>query len=199
MARSYRRRDYFIKKWFQTRFVIYFLILLVTGSILLTIALYNSSIAALRLEMFKGHSSTYNTWETFRDGVFLTNIKMTIIMLALAFLLAIALSWKVGRSSRTLNRNLHSAISGSDTEQWKPIPRHRELQHLQSLLAAGLMAHRERVRGVRNNSAALLDEVKQLKEDLSLKNKEIDQSRLRELAVKFEGLKHQFKSFLLGD
>jgi hypothetical protein len=135
-------RDYLAKKWLQLRMALAYLAVVLAGSALVASALVPRLRQALKLEMYRGHSTIANTWELLLPDVVAVNVVATAGVLLLATGISLAMLASVHRSARRLARDLRAARAGGDPSAWEPLRRPREFRHLQKLLAEGIHGHR---------------------------------------------------------
>lgn len=190
-----KRRDFFVKKWFQTRIICYYLLILVAGGGTLAFVIYKRAVATLRYCLFRGHSTECSSWELLRKTVVDTNVTATIGIMALAIAAVLVISWSVARASRAVRNNIRAAIAGQDPDAWLRPPRPHEFQNLQTKLAAGLAGHRDQVAEMRRNCAELRDRMRVAREDLAQNRPGSPPGKLRELHAGFENLKSLYRNF----
>lgn len=189
------RRDFFVKKWFQTRIICYYLLILVAGGGMLAFVIYKRAVATLRYCLFRGHSTECSSWEILRKIVVDTNVAAAIVIMALAITAVLVISWAVSRASRAVRRNIHAAIAGQDPGSWPRPPRPHEFQNLQAKLAAGLAGHREQVGVLRRRCSALRDGIREAQETLEQNRPGLAPGKTREIHADFEDLKHLYRNF----
>ena len=136
-------RDYLAKKWFQLRIALAYLAVIAAGSALMAVVLVPKLGKALRLEMYRGHSTIRNTWELLLPDVLTANVVATALVILLAAGITAVILASVHRSARQLARELRAASCGGDPAAWDPLRRPREFRHLQKLLAEGIRGHRK--------------------------------------------------------
>lgn len=136
-------RDYLAKKWFQLRIALAYLAVIAAGSALMAAALVPRLSRELRLEMYRGHSTSTNTWELLLPDVLTANVISTALVILLAAGITAAILASVHRSARRLAREIRAASCGGDPAAWEPLRRPREFHHLQKLLAEGIRSHRK--------------------------------------------------------
>lgn len=190
-----QRRDFFVKKWFQTRIILYYLLILLAGGSALAYVIYRRAVATLRYCLFRGHSRECSTWELLREQVVDTNVTATIIAMALAIVAVFLISWAVARAAGAVTANVRAALSGRDPATWRRPPRPHEFRILQNKLAAGLAGHQERIDELRGGILALRQKIRQAREDLERGTGGGAVSRSRELHAGFENLKNLYKAF----
>lgn len=190
-----QRRDFFVKKWFQSRIVIYYLLILVAGGGTLAFVIYKRAVATLRYCLFRGHSTECSTWEILRKEVVDTNVAATVVIMALAIAAVLLISWSVARASRAVSANIRAAIAGEEPDSWPRPPRPREFRNLQRKLAAGLAGHRGQVEEMRRTCADLREKIRAAREDLDQHRPGLAPGRLRELQASLENLKTHYRNF----
>ena len=136
-------RDYLAKKWFQFRIALAYLAVIAAGSALMAAVLVPKLGKALRLEMYRGHSTIRNTWELLLPDVLTANVVATALVILLAAGITAAILASVHRAARLLARDLRAASCGGDPSAWEPLRRPREFRHLQKLLAEGIRGQRK--------------------------------------------------------
>lgn len=193
-----QRRDYFVKKWFQSRIIFSYLFILLAGGGALALVIYKRARAALRFCLFQGHSTDCSTWEILRKQVVDTNVTATVFIIALALAAVLLISWSVARASRAVRKNVLATIAGQDPSLWTPPPRPREFRTLQRKLAAGLAGHRDQVDELRRSCSALRDRIRAAREDLDRESPGLSPGRQRELHASFESLKNIYRNFKIG-
>lgn len=193
-----QRRDFFVKKWFQTRMICYYLFVLITGGGALAYVVHKRAAATLRYCLFRGHVSECNSWEILRDEVVKTNLAATVIIIVLAVLAVLFVSWSVARSSRAVRDNVRATLTGRDPGSWVPPPRPHEFQNLQARIAAGIAAHQEHVGELRRNLALLRERIREASADLELGRRGLSSLKIRELHSAFANLKSLYRSFKIG-
>lgn len=190
-----QRRDYFVKKWFQSRIICYYLFVLAAGGSLLAYVVYRRAVATLRYCLFRGHSRECSSWELLREEVIETNIAATIIIIALAIVAVIAISWAVARAARAVQANVRAALAGRDPGSWAPPPRPREFAVLQDKLAAGLAGHGEKVAELRGAIGALRETIRRAGADLDRGGGSVEPANNRELHTGYANLKTLYRQF----
>ena len=190
-----RRRDYFIKKWFQGRIILYHLLVVAGGGAALSYVVYRRAVATLRYCLYRGHSTECSSWEVLRGEVVKTNLAATVVIIALALAAVLVISWAVARASRTVRRNIQAAIAGQDPGSWPRPPRPHEFRNLQQKLAAGLAGHREKVGEMRRSCSALREKIREAGEDLEQDRPWLTSGKQRELHAGFERLKNLYRHF----
>ena len=193
-ARGNKQREYFRKKRLQTRYVLYYLALLVGSSAVLGYLIYQRVGAALKAEMYLTHSATTHTWQIIGKEIIFTSAVVTALVVCGALLITFGITWAVHRASTALRNDLRASI-GEGRDDWKSIRHPREFGHLQSLLAGALRSHRERLSRLDDSSAALQDEVREVKRAWEGSSLEVKHARLRKVHVRFERLRASFKAF----
>jgi hypothetical protein len=190
-----KRRDFFVKKWFQTRIICYYLLILAAGGGALAFVVYKRAVATLRYCLFRGHSTECSTWELLRKEVVDTNVAATIGIMALAIAAVLAISWSVARASRAVRLNIRGAIAGQDPGSWRRPPRPHEFQNLQDKLAAGLAGHQEQISAMRHSCTALRETIREAREALEQVRPGFAPVKQRELHAGFENLKILYRNF----
>jgi hypothetical protein len=190
-----KRRDYFIKKWFQTRIICYYLLILAAGGGALAFVIYRRALATLRYCLFRGHSTECSSWELLRAEVVRTNVVATVALIALAIAAVLAISWSVARAARAVSANIRRTIAGESPAVWTRPPRPHEFGTLQDQLAAGIAGHHAQVEQMRGACAALRDKIREARADLAAGRPGLAPGRQRELHAGFEGLKNLFRNF----
>lgn len=190
-----KRRDFFVKKWFQTRIICFYLLILLAGGGTLAFVIYKRAVATLRYCLFRGHSTECSSWELLRKEVVDTNVAAAIGIMALAIAAVLVISWSVARASRAVRTNIRAAIDGQDPGSWPRPPRPHEFRNLQEKLAAGLAGHQEQVGEMRRNCAALRDRIRETREDLAQNRPDSAPGKQRELHAGFENLKILYRNF----
>jgi len=193
-----KRRDFFVKKWFQTRIIGYYLLILIAGGGTLAFVVYKRAVATLRYSLFRGHSTESSPWELLRKAVVDTNINATILIMALALAAVLVISWSVTRASRAVRNNIRATIAGQDPGSWPRPPRPYEFRNLQEKLAAGLAGHQEQVGEMRRSCSALRDLIRGAREDLERNRTGVAPGKQRELHAGFETLKVLYRNFKVG-
>ena len=193
--RRSKRRDFFVKKWFQARIICYYLLLLLAGGGALAYVVYKRAVATLRYCLFRGHVLECSSWEVLRKEVVDTNIAASIGIMALAIVVVLLISWSVARASRAVRNNIRAAIAGQDPGAWSRPPRPREFLNLQARLAAGYAGHQEHVAEMRRTCAALRDRIREASADLEPQRPGFSPGTQRELLTGFENLKNRYRNF----
>jgi len=193
-ATGRNQREYFSKKWLQTRYVLYYLALLVGSSAVLGYLIYKRVGAALEAEMYLGHSATSHTWQIIGKEIISTSAAVTALIVGGALLITIGITWAVHKASTALRHDLRASVE-EGRDDWKPIRHPREFGHLQNLLADALRSHRERISRLESSSAALQNEVREVRGDWSRSEHATKHARLRKVHVRFERLRASFRSF----
>lgn len=193
-----QRRDFFVKKWFQARIICYYLLLLVAGGSALSYVIYTRALATLRYCLFRGHSRECSSWELLRAEVIKTNLTATVIIIALAILVVLLISWAVSRAARAVRANIRSAISGQDPGSWPSPPRPHEFRNLQNKLAAGLAGHQEKIFEMQRSCTALRDRIREARENLNQNRPGLASGKRREMHTGFENLKSLYRNFKVG-
>ena len=140
-----RRRDRFIKKWLQMRIILVYVAILLGGAAGLAYYTYLYSRATLRHEIFSNHSAYQTIWETLREGILTANIVAAAIVLWLAVVLTLYITWSVSRSAGQITDNIKATFEKGLESPWEPVKRIHEFKHLQKLLSYSLEQHRERI------------------------------------------------------
>ena len=193
-----QRRDFFVKKWFQSRIIFYYLLILLAGGGALAFVIYKRAVATLRYCLFRGHSTECSTWELLRKEVVDTNVAATIVIIALALGAVLLISWSVARASRAVQINIRATIAGQDPASWLRPPRPREFRNLQDKLAAGLAGHREQVDEMRRSCSDLRGRIRAAREELDQNRPGLAPGKQRELHTGFENLKSLYRNFKVG-
>jgi hypothetical protein len=189
------RRDFFVKKWFQTRIIFYYLLILAAGGGALAFVSYRRAVATLRYCLFRGHTTECSSWELLRAEVVNTNVTAAIAIIALAIVAVLGISWSVARASRAVRLNIQAATSGQDPGTWPPPPRPHEFRNLQEKLAAGLAGHQAQVDEVRRTCSALRAGIREARESLAQDRPGLMPGKQRELHAGFERLKSLYRNF----
>jgi len=185
-----RRRDFFVKKWFQTRIACYLLLLLLAGGAALAAATHHRALAALRYCLYRGHVVECSSWEVLHDEVVKTTLAAAgTIVLALAAAVFV-ISWSVTRAARAVGRNVRAAIGGQDPADWRPPPRPGEFEILQRIIADGLVAHQERIEETRSRIADVREHLQDARDDLGRDPADFAPGRLGKLHASLAGLRH---------
>ncbi len=190
-----KRRDFFVKKWFQTRIICYYLLILAAGGGVLAFVIYKRAVATLRYCLFRGHTTECSSWELLSKAVVDTNVTAAIVIMTLAIVAVLFISWSVARASRAVRNNIRAAIAGQDPGSWLRPPRPHEFQNLQVKLAAGLDGHRGQVDGMRRSCSALREGIREARENLEQNRPGLAPGKQRELHVGFENLKSLYRNF----
>lgn len=193
MTKSYRRRDYFVKKWLQTRFIFYYLAVLTLGGVTLATFIYRRAGEGLRLAIFQSHSMEVTTWEVLRPDITAVNLTVTLSVTVIAVLITLLISWAVARASRVVIRNIQGTLAGRDPESWSPVPRPREFQQFQRNLADGIRVHREKVEALRRACTELAGELRQTRES----GQDPDHALLQGLRIRYEKLRTLYQAIKL--
>lgn len=197
MKHAYRRRDYFIKKWFQTRFLLMYLLILLAGGGIFASRTYRQSQRLLRISLYSAHSTYAGTWEILRDKIVRANLDMCSTVLAAAVVLTVGYTWVVESAARRMRKNIGAYLRGDDPGSWRPIGRPVEFQRLQELLAAGLLAHQEQIAELRGRCADLERQARQLREEAARSNGAPSAAQLGELRANYHELQNRYHRFLL--
>jgi hypothetical protein len=152
-------RDYLAKKWFQLRIALAYLAVIAAGSALMAAALVPRLSRALKFEMYRGHSTTTNTWDLLMPEVVTANIVATAVVLLLATGITLAILASVHRSAQRLARDIGAARSGGNPADWEPLRRPREFLHLQKLLAESIHGYRKHLGEIDALCAEILERV----------------------------------------
>lgn len=187
------RRDFFVKKWFQSRILGWYLLILAAGGTALAFVMYRRTLAALRTCLYRGHVVECSSWEVLRGEVVRTGVAATLIVVALAMAAVLLISWSVARASRAVRSNVRATIAGQDPGGWPRPPRPHEFRHLQDKIAAGLAGHQERVGELRRSCGALRDRMREAHDDLGRQPSGLAPGTLRELHADFVNLKNRYR------
>lgn len=136
---------YQAKKSLQLRMAFAYLAVFATGGALMAAVLILRLRRALKLEMYRGHSTVDNTWDLLLPDVVTVSIVATAAVLFLTAGITLAMLATVQRSARRITRDLRSLRDGGDPAAWEPLRRPREFRHLQKLLVDGVGRHRRRL------------------------------------------------------
>lgn len=197
MKRPYRRRDFFVKKWFQARFILIFLLVLLAGGGIFASRTYRQSQSLLRNSLYSAHSTTVGTWEILRARIVRSNLDMCVTVLALALVFTVGYTWVVERAARRMRRNIGAYLHGDDPGQWLPIGRPVEFQRLQQLLAKGLLAQRKRIEEFRVRCADLGRRARQVREEAAQSGCAPAAAQLWELRAEYHELQKRYQRFLV--
>jgi hypothetical protein len=143
-----KRRNYFVKRRLQSRYVAYYLAILLASSVALLFFLEHRARLVLRAEMFKAHSSVFDTWSILRPEIARNTLAVVVVLIVAAVLVTLAVTWAVHRATSTVAANLGSFCAGKSRESWAAVRHPRELACLQALLATGIDAHQARIAGL---------------------------------------------------
>lgn len=190
-----QRRDFFVKKWFQARIICYYLLILVASGSALSYVVYRRAVATLRTCLFRGHATECNSWELLRAEVIRTNVTATIVIIALAILAVLLISWAVSRATRAVQTNIRSTIAGRPPGSWSRPPRPHEFRILQEKLATGLAGHQAQVDELRRSCAALRASIREARASLERQQPELAAGKQRMLHAGFENLKNLYRNF----
>lgn len=190
-----QRRDFFVKKWFQARIICYYLLILVASGSALSYVIYRRAVATLRTCLFRGHASECSSWELLRAEVIRTNVTATIVIIALAILAVLLISWAVSRAARAVQANVRSTIAGRPPGFWTRPPRPHEFRILQDKLAAGLGGHQARVDELRRSCGELRAGIREARAALEQGQPGLAAGKQRELHAGFEQLKNLYRNF----
>ena len=192
-----RRRDYFVKKWLQTRLVLAYLAVLLVGAAGLAWGIYDRTRQVLRYEMFKGHSTTFSTWEALQPYIVKTNVAVAVTVVAVAVAITLAVAWQFSRSARVLIANVRSAMAGGNPESWPPAPGIREINQLQGMVAGGVCSHREYVGELRSRCLSLKDELARIRTEKEAGPEGADAARIRKAHVDYVKIRNLYRHFTL--
>ena len=190
-----KRRDFFIKKWFQARIFCYYLVILAAGGGALAYVVYQRALASLRYCLFRGHVAECSSWEVLRDEVVRTNVVATAILIGLAMVAVLAISWAVARAARAVSANIRRTIAGEDPANWSRPPRPHEFRNLQRRLADDLAGHQTQVDEVRRRCSALRELLREARAELATSAAGLAPGKQRELHAGFENLKNLYRNF----
>jgi HAMP domain-containing protein len=194
-----KRRDYFSKKWFQARIILAYLAVLLAGTAGLVVYLDQFCRKALRLEMYRGHSSAASPWEILRGGVISANLVAAAAVIAVAIVLTVLINALVTRSARRVADNLRASIDGRTPDAWSPPPRIYEFQHLQQLLADALSRHQLRFVELREMCLILGEQVRAARDRLAQPGADADPAVIRNLHARCERVASMARQFTLPE
>lgn len=192
-----KRRDYFSKKWFQLRIILAYLAVLFGGAAGLMFYLGRYCREALRVEMFRGHSTATSPWEILQRGVINADLVAAAAVVAVAVVLTIVVNGFVARSATRVADNLRSSIDGRTPDAWSPPPGIYEFRYLQQLLSDALARHLVRIEEIREMSRILRERVRAAYERLDQADSAGDHAIMRDLHVKVERLRGSSQQFTL--
>lgn len=153
--RKIKRRNFFVKKWLQTRYIVYSLLIMLASSVALFVLLFRYARLVIRTEMSQGHSVVFHTWDILRPEMVRASLSVVAIVVLLAVAATVALSWTVSRASKRVMANIEGYRSGSGTAGWTPVRHPSEFQHFQNTLTSALDGYGTRLGRLRGEVADL--------------------------------------------
>ena len=187
------QREYFRKKRLQSRYVLYYLALLLGGSAILGYLIHQRVGAALRAEMYLTHSATTHTWQIIGEEIISTSVAVTLLVAAASLLISLGITWAVHRASTAVRHDLRSSAEKS-SHDWKPIRHPKEFGHLQRLLADALRSHRALLTRLDESAAGLQEEVRETRQSWAANGSEANHAQLRKVHARFERLRASFRA-----
>jgi hypothetical protein len=85
-----RRRNFFIKKWLQTRYITYYVTIMLFSGLALFTLIQRYAHRALELEMRQGHSAVFDTWSILKPQVVRANLIVVLSVIAVTTLRPVA-------------------------------------------------------------------------------------------------------------
>lgn len=146
-----------VKKSLQLRMALAYLAVFATGGTLMAATLILRLRKALKLEMYRGHSTIVNTWDLLLPDVVTVSVIATAAVLILTAGITMAMLATVQRSARRITRDLRSMRDGLDPAAWEPLRRPREFRQLQKLLVDGICSHQRRLAEMDATCAEILE------------------------------------------
>jgi len=158
-----KRRNYFVKRRLQARYVAYYLVILLASSAALLFFLEQRARLVLRTEMIKAHSSVFDTWSILRPEMARTTLAVVAVLIAAAALVTLAVTCVVHRASKTVAANLGAYCAGKGRVSWAGIRHPREMAELQTLLARGIETHEVRLSALHEKVGGFLSRIRALR------------------------------------
>lgn len=159
-----KRRQYFVKKRLQARYVAYYLVVLLASSVALLVFLERRASLVLRTEMFKAHSSVLDTWSILRPEMANATLLIVAAVVAAAALVTLVVTWSVHRASGTVAGNLRAFCRGRGLAGWADPGHPREFARLQERFAEAIAAHDERCAKLHGTVESLREGIDALRE-----------------------------------
>lgn len=160
-----RRRNYFVKKWLQGRYIVYYLSLLAASSAVFAILVYRSARSTLLEEMIMAHSDTIDTWSILEPEIMKMSTAVTIGVIVLGGLITVLIYWTVRRASEKIITNISvNTPPGLETGGWTSLRHPPEFQRLQESLREALGAHHGRLERLHREIGDLAKDVGQVRE-----------------------------------
>lgn len=159
-----KRRQYFVKKSLQARYVAYYLVLLLASSVALLVFLERRARLVLRTEMYKAHSSVLDTWSILQPGMARATLVVVAAVVAAAALVALVVSWSVHRASGKVAGNLRAHCRSGGSAGWADPGHPREFARLQERLVKAITAHEERFDRLHGSVESLREGIGALRE-----------------------------------
>jgi hypothetical protein len=150
-----KRRNFFVKKRLQARYIIYYLAIMMIGGFALFDLMQRHAHRALYLEMRQGHSTVFDTWSILEPQIVRANVIVILAVVAVAAATTLVVTRAVHRASVLLASNLGAWMRGLPAEHWAAIRHPAEFQHLQDRLAKALSDYQDRVAVIRREVADL--------------------------------------------
>lgn len=110
--KNYKRRQYFISKSFQTRFIVKFCLILVLGSLLSVFLVFFTTQNTLTSSFDGGRLAIESTALSIMPSVILTNIVTTAILVVVAMILTLLISHKIAGPMYRFEQDLKEIAQG---------------------------------------------------------------------------------------
>jgi len=186
-----KRRNFFVKKGLQTRYIMYYLFIMLASSVALFLLLLRYARLAIRTEMSQGHSVVFHTWDILRPEMVRASLSVVVIVMLLAVAATLTLSWTVSRASRQIVANIEGYRPGPGTAGWTPVKHPAEFQHLQNQLAGALDNYGARLGRLRGEVTDLGRLYRQAREAGGA----VDDEEIAKLRVGLAGLRELLNTF----
>ena len=189
--RKIKRRNFFVKKWLQTRYIIYYLSIMLVSSVALFVLLFRYARLVIRTEMSHGHSVVFHTWDILRPEMVRASLSVVAIVVLLAVAATVTLSWTVSRASKRVTANIEDYRSGSGTAGWAPVRHPGEFQHFQDTLSGALDGYGTRLERLRGKAADL----EEVSREVRQAGGAVDAEGVAQLRVGIAGVREGLSAF----
>lgn len=115
-GRGYRRRNFFVKQWFQLRYMLLLAVGVLLGGAVYGVVLRYFLRKRLLELMYQSHSVLVNTWQALYPIIFRSTMVLFVVCLALLFVFLRIFAARVGRAAgkvESLSGNLGEHLDGA--------------------------------------------------------------------------------------
>lgn len=193
-----RRKTYLIKRIFQVKFIIIFLVLVIMSSVISGILLYRKTNTELGYHYGRAHSKIQNTGEILLPNMLMGNIIALVVIGGITIALTIFISHKIAGPLYRFEKNADQIAKGDLTLITK-LRQSDQIHGLAASFSKMTIELREKLLGIRQKSEelpGLIDEIKKLSQNETISSKELTgiTARLSQIS---SGLQESLKHFKL--